>query len=156
MERLTQSCSMAAALGVLSHLLYFIRGEHHAQALGILQSILFLLAFVLLGLVQLLHYSVSSAVRVTALVTSSYIGSLWLSMIVYRLFFHPLKRFPGPTLAKVSKFYHSLCCWKLDNHCVRAKWHERYGDIVRIGERFFPQLLVVCFGLSTGDAGHKR
>ena len=128
------SCGIAASLGVLSHLLYFIRGEHHTQALRILQLSILLPVVSIIALVQFGHYSISLAVQTTACVALSYTGSLWTSMIIYRLFFHPLRHFPGPRLAKVSKVYHVLCCWKRDNHRVKAGWHERYGEFVRIGK----------------------
>ena len=127
------ACAVAAFLGVLSHLVYFIRGEHHAQALGIFQLTIVLLLLSVVALAQLSGHGLISAIQATSRVSSSYIGSLWTSMIVYRVCFHPLRRFPGPRFAKVSKFYHSLCCWNLDNHRVRARWHEQYGEFVRIG-----------------------
>ena len=128
-------CAIAASLGISSHLLYFIRGEHHTQALRILQLSLVLPAFSVTALVQVGQYSIFLAVQITAWVALSYTGSLWTSMVIYRLFFHPLRQFPGPRLAKISKLYHVFCCLKQDNHRLKARWHERYGDFVRIGKQ---------------------
>ncbi|KAL8782595.1 MAG: hypothetical protein Q9195_009618 [Heterodermia aff. obscurata] len=130
---LASFCAVAASLGICSHLLYFIHGEHHTQALRVLQLSLVLPVCSVVALVQFGRYSVFSAVQTTAWVALSYIGSLWTSMIVYRVFFHPLRHFPGPPLAKVSKLYHVACLRKPNNHRVKAGWHERYGDFVRIG-----------------------
>ena len=64
----------------------------------------------------------------------TYLGALVLSVVIYRISpFHPLARYPGPILFRItmlapglhsttgrrSKFYKSL--------------HDRYGDVIRIG-----------------------
>ncbi|KAI5797759.1 cytochrome P450 [Geopyxis carbonaria] len=59
----------------------------------------------------------------------------FLSLAAYRLFFHPLKGFPGPRLAAVSFIYE---CWfnfflfgEFANHLHVL--HDRYGPVVRFG-----------------------
>ncbi|KAI0812689.1 cytochrome P450 [Irpex lacteus] len=54
--------------------------------------------------------------------------------LAYRLSpFHPLASFPGPALAKASKLYHVFFVLRGDAHMVIRRWHDRYGDVVRIG-----------------------
>ncbi|EPE08411.1 cytochrome p450 monooxygenase [Ophiostoma piceae UAMH 11346] len=61
---------------------------------------------------------------------SATLYTLW--TVVYNLYFHPLARFPGPFLAKISPIYsiYGLARgrWPLDVHQV----HLKYGPIVRL------------------------
>lgn len=53
--------------------------------------------------------------------------------IVYRVFFHPLAKYPGPLLAKITnvwQFYHAR---KGDRHLAFWRLHQKYGHIVRFG-----------------------
>ncbi|QSZ33222.1 hypothetical protein DSL72_002810 [Monilinia vaccinii-corymbosi] len=55
--------------------------------------------------------------------------------VLYRLYFHPLSRFPGPKLAAATlclEFYHD--CIQSGQYFIKiAQWHEQYGPIIRIG-----------------------
>ncbi|EKM57284.1 uncharacterized protein PHACADRAFT_254974 [Phanerochaete carnosa HHB-10118-sp] len=52
----------------------------------------------------------------------------------YRLSpFHPLAKYPGPTLGKLSRIYVAYFNGRGDLHRVIRDWHDRYGDVVRIG-----------------------
>ncbi|KAF7959196.1 hypothetical protein EAE96_002711 [Botrytis aclada] len=57
----------------------------------------------------------------------------------YRLFFHPLSRYPGPWLAKVSDIYGAYHNYRGQLHIESHKAHERYGKFVRQG----PNKLIV-------------
>lgn len=127
--------AVAAFLGIATHHFYFIRGEHHIQALLFLKLLFLLPSLSTATLIQLWGLSLANATALTAWITAVYICSLWTSMFIYRGLFHRLRHFPGPPLAKFTKFYHSLCCYRFDNHRVRTRWHEKYGDIVRTGKR---------------------
>jgi hypothetical protein len=48
-------------------------------------------------------------------------------VIVYRLFFHPLARYPGPILAKITDLYLTYHAWKGDRHLEFYRCHEKYG-----------------------------
>ena len=55
--------------------------------------------------------------------------------IGYRLSpFHPLARYPGPALSKVSKLWTSVVSAKGYNHRYVRELHQKYGDVVRIGK----------------------
>jgi len=57
-----------------------------------------------------------------------------INLFIYRIFFHPLSKFPGPTLAKVTpwyRFYHNyIRGGRLTEET--EKLHKKYGPVVRI------------------------
>ena len=60
--------------------------------------------------------------------------SLFSSIIIYRLFFHPLRHFPGSKLAAASKLWHISKCGNGKNFRVLEDTRHQYGQFVRTGE----------------------
>ncbi|KAK7684538.1 hypothetical protein QCA50_012485 [Cerrena zonata] len=57
-----------------------------------------------------------------------------LSTVAYRLSpFHPLARFPGPTLNKITQFQAMWTNATSRQHLDRHEMHKKYGHIVRVG-----------------------
>lgn len=54
-------------------------------------------------------------------------------VVVYRIFFHPLAKYPGPLLAKVTDAYMLYYAWNGDRHLEFWRMHETYGPVVRFG-----------------------
>lgn len=46
---------------------------------------------------------------------------------IYRLTFHPLARYPGPFLAKLTTFYGVYHAYVGDMHLDIDRLHQRYG-----------------------------
>jgi hypothetical protein len=66
---------------------------------------------------------------------------------VYRLTFHPLAKYPGPFLAKITDIYLAYYAYKGSRHLAFHRAHVQYGSYVRLG----PNLLSVntATGLKT-------
>ncbi|KAF9058884.1 hypothetical protein BDP27DRAFT_1239864 [Rhodocollybia butyracea] len=83
----------------------------------------------------ILSHHVASPVYAVLIAYPSFYALVLLSITLYRLSpFHPLARYPGPTIAKVSKLW---TVWmSLDGKLPQyyKKLHEQYGSIVRVGE----------------------
>jgi tryprostatin B 6-hydroxylase len=123
---------LGAVLGVAAHLLVFIRGEWHLHVIHIFLSHV--------GLISCLHaikwrYSAeyTGVFEVLPIVFYSYLAGLFVSIGVYRAFFHPLRKFQGPWYARISKLWHLWAARRAKNHLVLEKIHQRYGDFVRTG-----------------------
>ncbi len=98
-----------------------------------------LLLFVVPGLLVLpLHHfdSESNIARTTVAAFIAHWSLLVLLTVGYRLSpLHPLARFPGPIMCRISKGWLAYLTVKDKKaHLYIKDLHERYGDIVRIGE----------------------
>lgn len=72
--------------------------------------------------------------RLTVVVTS-FNGSLILSIAVYRLFFHRIRRFPGPLWSKLGRFADvALAAKEVKYYREVATMRETYGDFIRTGK----------------------
>ncbi|KAI0102624.1 cytochrome P450 monooxygenase-like protein [Nemania sp. FL0031] len=56
----------------------------------------------------------------------------WVQRCIYRLYFHPLARFPGPRLAAVSDLWYAKMYTGGRPPFQLLEAHRKYGDIVRI------------------------
>lgn len=123
----------AAAVGVALHHIVFRKGEWHLQAPAVFT--LWLLSYPALFVVELGLGAQNAAASALNTITtlSCLMGAVFASMTVYRLFFHRLRSFPGPKMARVSKLWHSYQCLDGKNHHVLDKLNRQYGDFVRTG-----------------------
>ena len=117
-------------LGVLSHLCYFIHGEHHEQAPRIAR-IYFLSILCLYAICVIL--SVDTPIALTACIAGAYFSSLCASIAIYRVFFHQTKNIPGPRLAAVTKLYQVYQVLDSRQYLWLDRLNKKYGDFVRTG-----------------------
>jgi cytochrome P450 family 628 len=79
--------------------------------------------------------SLSGAIKVVAWLDTCHVLGITLSMVVYRLWFHRLRQFPGPFWARISNVYLTVLTAKnLHLYSEVESLHQKYGDIVRVGE----------------------
>ena len=148
MSLLYVAVAVAAALGVLSHIVIFIRGEHHQE------GPLWLNVFLLTLCLSFIDQTATGDARIQ-LIVASFIASLFISMLVYRLFFHRLRAFPGPVLARISKFWHvGKVMRRSDNFRQLDQLYREYGDFVRTGIHEV-EFVSCCSGTSTDYGLHQ-
>jgi hypothetical protein len=63
-----------------------------------------------------------------SLVLFSLITTYAVGVILYRLTLHPLAKYPGPFLAKITDIHLAYHAWKGDRHLQFYRCHEKYGS----------------------------
>ncbi|PLB38295.1 cytochrome P450 [Aspergillus candidus] len=112
---------VAILSGVLAHQVVFIQGEWHLRGASVIMTHIALTTCL---------YAVRDRPGVLIFL---YLSSLFLSISIYRLFFHRLRHFPGPKLAALTKLWHVWKCRDSRGHLVVDEWHKTYGTFVRTG-----------------------
>lgn len=142
----------ALALGITVHVGLFSHGEWHMQAPTILTAHATMLVAMYAYETMKLR-SGGAALFHTGPSAIGYLLGLYASIITYRVFFHRLRRFPGPKLASISKLWHVYNTLDARNHKLLHGIHEQYGDFVRIGPNeiaaFHPDAHAVLEGPGT-------
>ncbi|KAI0506267.1 cytochrome P450 monooxygenase-like protein [Xylaria bambusicola] len=108
---------LATASGISTHVLVFRVGEWDVVSHFVLIFYLF-------------RVPIFEAVKFAG----CHIFGLYLSILVYRVFYHRLSKYPGPFLARLTNFYITKrSIKKLHLFEEIRKLHEEYGDYVRVG-----------------------
>jgi hypothetical protein len=123
----------ASCAGVLAHYLVFIHGQWHLQAPAVVKAHLILGLSVIALEIWNRGNTYKSYVGALAL-NFCYLTSLFASIIVYRLYFHRIRYFPGPCMAATSKLWHVWQCRDSRNHLVLEQLYQKYGKFVRTGK----------------------
>lgn len=130
-----QASFFAALFGVSLHVFYYIKGHHEAQNVQIAMAHLLLLPAVSITVTMIggpIKVSLADSLQVWV---SFHLG-LTLSMVLYRVLFHPISRIPGPFWAKITKIPSMAIARRGKLHELHTEWARRYGPIVRIGQYF--------------------
>lgn len=128
-----QICVVAALLGVASHLFYYVKSDHDPQTISIVFVHLALAPAMSAGIMTVHSVTAASLLGLVSSWISFHLG-LVLSMIIYRVFFHPLCRMPGPFWARITKIPTIVIAHRGKVHEVHTQWARKYGPIVRIGQ----------------------
>jgi hypothetical protein len=130
---LVATVAFAILLGVVAHLA--IRPhEIDSRAWPIFSIYLGVLIALFATYSQIAGFSILTALIRTIVVGNSFNVGLASSILVYRGFFHRLHRFPGPFLAKLTRFYAMKKAAKnLQAMKDIQSLHAAYGDFVRVG-----------------------
>ncbi|OMP85179.1 Cytochrome P450 67 [Diplodia seriata] len=77
------------------------------------------------------------AIRQVLLFAFSFLSGFFGSMAIYRLFFSPIRHFPGPRIAALTSFYRVYASIRSNIRLFSEieKLHQQYGDYVRVGPR---------------------
>ncbi|THG95748.1 hypothetical protein EW145_g7904 [Phellinidium pouzarii] len=131
---------VVVAGALIVHLIY---KKYEVQPSSYFLTVLLLLATPYISSTFLLnHFASPSSAYLTGFLT--FYTSILTSIAFYRLSpWHPLAKYPGPVLAKLSKFWIIAVILKGDQLRVIADLHKKYGPYVRTG---------VCFGCFPGAA----
>ena len=144
MPGLAATCCYTAAAGVTAHLGYFIHGERHKEAPAIILLSIITPTVLFWGQFLYLQQAFGASALSTLAISSTFAVVLWKSVVIYRLFFHPLHQFPGRIGGRVSKFYHSYHSLpRFDGFRWLDRMHRQYGDFVRTGKLSLMTLLLV-------------
>ncbi|KUI73735.1 Tryprostatin B 6-hydroxylase [Cytospora mali] len=141
----------AVVAGIATHLGVFIRGEWHllAPLVALAHTLAFWALFLACASTSPRKNDAASLLQATCL-SISYLVGLFGSMSIYRLFFHRLRKFPGPRIAALTKLWHVYECRDLRNHLKMHELYQRYGSFVRTGPEeitvFHPEIFEAMDG----------
>ena len=143
-------CALAAILGHASWVFYFHRYETHMYAVLYINTFIASCAAGCLALNKVYGLDFGDCFGLTSVIAASFLGGVYGSLLVWRAFFNPLNKLPGPWLARLGNLYFSFTVAKSDAYYKLQAMHEKYGRIVRIGSNDLsitdPNIMETAYG----------
>ncbi|KAI0528278.1 cytochrome P450 [Xylaria bambusicola] len=143
----------ALAAGVISHLAFFRVGEHHLYGTRYILTALSAFAISTAVLSHLYELSLRAATDRSIAIAICYFGGLYSSLVIYRLAFHPLRRFPGPVGCKISSAWFATYLRRQDAFRQLAALHNKHGNFLRVGSNdlsiVHPKAVQIIYGQGT-------
>jgi len=122
------------ALGVLSHLAVFIRIDSISRGPLLGLTLLITPSILYSALCYFMAIGYIGIAITTAKWYGCYVAGVLLSMLIYRVFFHRLRHYPGPFIDRLTQLAHVWHVSKRIDHYKRLdKLHKQYGEFVRVG-----------------------
>ncbi|KAI0450353.1 cytochrome P450 [Xylaria acuta] len=144
---------MALAAGVLSHVTYFCTGEHHLYGIRYAFAAVAVLMMSILSHSHLLQISVPTSIFESLSLGVCYLGGLYASLVVYRIFFTPIRHFSGPLYCRISSLWFATYLGKHDAFRQLRKLHQTHGAFLRIGSNDLsishPKAVQAIYGLGS-------
>ncbi|PTU24177.1 hypothetical protein P175DRAFT_0513208 [Aspergillus ochraceoroseus IBT 24754] len=91
--------------GIFSHVAYFNKGEHHLYGLFYIKCFLLMITAGTAGLSFTQGLVWTTALGTVSKPVAAYLLGLYGSLLIYRIFLHPLCKFPGPFAARISTLW---------------------------------------------------
>jgi tryprostatin B 6-hydroxylase len=143
-------CILAAILGHASWIFYFHRFECHMYGVLYINTFLLSCGGGFLALNRIYGLGVGDAAGLTSAIAASFLGGLYGSLLVWRAFFNPLNKFPGPWPARLGNLYFSFNLANSDAYYKLQAMHKKWGKIVRIGSNDLsitdPKIMETAYG----------
>src|SRR5947208_11286260 len=121
-------------LGVFSHLTVFIHGELNNYAGQIAST--FTGSFGLLVAIEQFRAGLIHGIAIATAYFGAYQLGLISSIVVYRVYFHRLRDFPGPRIMSMTQLWAVYKAAVMGRtHAMLVNLHREYGDFVRVGRQ---------------------
>lgn len=153
----SSSLLLSFVLGIFAHLSIFKHGEWDESTLRICKG--YLVAVILLTTsiaTRSSTFAMTSWFHASLCATAFFLvhfAGITTSILVYRLFFHRLRGFTGPVMARCSGWWWTYRYARTFHmYDDLAALHAEYGDYVRVGETHCPYALT-CVAANTRCAG---
>ncbi|KAI0761271.1 high nitrogen upregulated cytochrome P450 monooxygenase 2 [Trametes elegans] len=122
-----QALVAIACMALITHQIF-----RYLETYSIVTHVLLILVPNLIG-VELL-WNKFAPISTIAIALSVFCLTTLFSITFYRLSpFHPLAKYPGPLVCRLSKFWLASIAYSGRQHLYIKSLHEQYGDVVRIG-----------------------
>ena len=128
---------ICANLGPVSHRLIWVHGEWDSSIWKVIYSWILLQPFMVMMLKAIIpSFTIFGAIASISILQTSYFVSLFASIAIYRVFYHPLRNFPGPLWINLSILWKMavIARGKRQHFDIINDLHHQYGEIVRTGK----------------------
>lgn len=123
----------ALLAGTAAYWGFFNRGEHFLYPQRYLQVFGITIVATAIFVSQSSRIAFSAALSEATTLGAIFLAGIYTNCAIYRLFFNPLNKIPGPYIFRLTKLAFCYGNRNLNSHHVMKRMHDQYGPFLRVG-----------------------